>query len=301
MAKRVKEPAPAGEIVKVEESSIEAAPEIESMPEAQREIESRPEAPAAASGPSFGQRVRGFLAFLLRLILLLIFLTALAIELYFALPLVYRQYILPVQQNTAQLRQLQTRQDQSEQELADLQARLDAIETEQAQRAQSLKELNGRVSEIEKEIAARTESLAALEQMQSALQAQNEVTNAEVERQVNLLKAMELLSRARLFMYQSNFGLARQDAQTARDLLARVQPDAPESLVDDLTAVILRLDLTLSNLPNFPVAASDDLDIAWQILLAGMPPVQETVSATPAPEVTVTVTPSGTLEPTATP
>jgi hypothetical protein len=106
------------------------------------------------------------------------------------------------------------------------------------------------------------------------------------------LKTMELLSRARLSLYQSNFGLARQDVQIARDLLATVQPDAPESLAEDLNAVVLRLDMTLSNLPDFPVAASDDLDIAWQILLAGLPEVTPTASATPSPAGTVSQTPS---------
>ena len=53
---------------------------------------------------------------------------------------------------------------------------------------------------------------------------------AELERQVNLLKSMELLSRARLFMYQSNFGLAEQDVQIARNVLATVQGMRPRSL-----------------------------------------------------------------------
>jgi hypothetical protein len=106
-------------------------------------------------------------------------------------------------------------------------------------------------------------------------------------------------------MYQSNFGLARQDVQIARDLLATVQPDAPEPLAKDLEAVALRLDMTLSNLPDFPVAASDDLDIAWQILLTGLPETTLTptlagpASATPWP--TVTSAPQPTLTPPATP
>jgi len=103
---------------------------------------------------------------------------------------------------------------------------------------------------------------------------------------------MELLSRARLFMYQSNFGLARQDVQIARDLLAEIQPDAPQPLARELEAVIQRLDMTLSNLPDFPVAASDDLDIAWQILLSGLPQATPTVSVTVSPVGTVSVTPT---------
>ena len=36
-----------------------------------------------------------------------------------------------------------------------------------------------------------------------------------------------------------------------------------------LKQVVARLDLALSNLPEFPVVASGDLEIAWQILMAG--------------------------------
>jgi len=264
-------------------------------------------AQAGPTGPTFGQRVGRFFAALLRLVIFLIVLAALAAGLYFALPLVYQNYILPVQENTAQLTQLKTRLAQNEITIAGLQTKLDAAQTAQAQQAQSISDLDGKVQKIEEQIAARTQSLAALEQAQSALQAQNDATDAEVERQINLMKSMELLSRARLFMYQSNYGLARIDVQTARDLLAKVQPTAPADFADDLAEVIHRLDLTLANLPTFPVAASDDLDIAWQILLGGLPqppaiPVTATpASETPIPEATATPTPSGTVEPTATP
>jgi len=242
---------------------------------------------------------------------LLLILGIIGVGLYFALPLLYQRYIVPVEQNTAEVTQLQSRQEQTEQELADLQTRLETMETGQSQDAQALTELDQRVGELETEITARTQSLASLEQIQSELQAQNEAASAELQRQINLLKAMELLSRARLFMYQSNFGLARQDVQIARDVLATVQPDAPESLADDLDEVIRRLDLTLFNLPDFPVAASDDLDIAWQVLLSGLPQAAPSLdgSGTPAPAVTpsstpiatFTPTPQGTVQPSATP
>jgi predicted RNase H-like nuclease (RuvC/YqgF family) len=216
-----------------------------------------------------------------------------------------------VEQNTAQVRELQSRQQQTEQELADLQTRLETFETVQNQHDGSLNELDQRLIDIETEIAARTESLAALERLQAELEEQNQAVSAELERQINLLKAMELLSRARLSMYQSNFGLARQDVQIARNLLAGIEPEAPGSLAEELGAVILRLDMTLSSLPAFPVAASDDLDIAWQILLSGLPVSTPTVSISPTPLTTLspgptanaslTPTPRVTVQPSATP
>jgi hypothetical protein len=56
--------------------------------------------------------------------------------------------------------------------------------------------------------------------------------------------------------------------------------------------------MTLSNLPNFPVAASDDLDIAWQILLAGMPQATPTLSETLTPATALSATPAATFTPT---
>ena len=321
MAKRAKasepsEPEREAGIVKVDEPVIDPPPEVAvkpaALPAPSNASGNPPPAVAVPSGPSFGQRVGRFFAFLLRLVSLVILLSLLSLALYLVLPWLYQKFITPVEQNTAQVRELQSRQEQTEQKLADLQASLETMETGQGQSAKSLTEVDQRVSDIEKEITARTKSLTELEDMQAELQAQNQAVSAELKRQINLLKAMELLSRARLSMYQSNFGLAKQDVQIGRDLLATVQPDAPAPLGDELEAVVQRLDMTLSNLPNFPVAASDDLDIAWQILLAGLPQATPTLSPTPTPagtlsptpeatEATSTPTPQGTTQPSVTP
>lgn len=273
-------------------------------------IQAEPESQPVRAGPSFGQRVRRFFDILLRLVALVLILSIIGLGLYYGLPLLYQRYIVPVEQNTAEVTELQSRQVQAEQELADLQTRLGTLETVQNQHDRSLTELDERVGEVETEIAAHTKSLAALERMQSELEAQDQVTSADLGRQIDILKAMELLSRARLFMYQSNFGLARQDVKIARDLLAALQTDAPEALVEDLEEVVGRLDLVLSALPNFPVAAGDDLNVAWQILLLGLPEAGTgaAVNGTPPPtvtpistvEATFTPTPQVTVEPTAT-
>jgi hypothetical protein len=307
MPKRAKESLPADEIVPAEELSDES---MAVVPVKEPEPEPVFAPPPVQAGPGLGERLRVFFNFLARLLLILIILGLFGVGVYLSLPLLYQKYVLPVRENTSQLQQLSDQQFQSEQAVADLQTRLSALEAEQARQSESFTELDKRLGKVETEIAARTESLEALEQMQATLQSQSEATSADLRQQINLLKGMELLSRARLFMYQSNFGLARQDVQSARDLLVTIQPDAPDSFADDLSAVILRLDLVLSNLPDFPVAASDDLDIAWQILIGGVPRAQPlAISATPTPmvtftpilELTLTVTPPVTLTPTATP
>jgi hypothetical protein len=290
MAKRAKQPESETGMVKLVD------PLYDAPAEAKHEVSPTPI--GSTSRPSFGQRVRRFFEFLLRLIALIIILGIIGLGLYYGLPLLYQKYVVPVEQNTAGVTELQAQQKQTEQELVALQSRLKTIEADQSQNAESLTELDQRLSEVETEIKTRTQSLAALERIQSELRKQNEATSSELQRQIELLKAMELLSRARLFMYQSNFGLAREDVQIARDVLANLQPEAPKSLADQLEEVIRRLDLTLFNLPDFPVAAEDDLDIAWQILLGGLPQIPPTANGTPRPTVTVSATPAVTFTPT---
>ena len=309
MAKRGNESEPEAGIVKVVDPLVDSPAAVGANPEL-------PPGPVrgsvrSPSEPSFGERVGHFFRFILRLVSLLLILAILGIALYYILPWLNREFITPVQKNTAQIRELQAAQQKTKQQLVELQTKLETNATVQTKQDKSLTALGKRVDDIEKEVNARTQSLAALEQMQSELQAQNQATSAELKRQINVLKAMELLSRARLFMFQSNFGLARQDVQLARDLLAKVQPNASESLANNLDEILRRLDLTLSNLPDFPVAASDDLDIAWQILISGLPQAAPAMSETPTPAVnlsstptafpTLTPTPKGTITPFATP
>lgn len=235
---------------------------------------------------TFGQVLKRIFAIILRFIIIVAVLAGIAAAAYFGLPFLYERYIRPVGQNTSQLVNLKDRQIQSETQIADLQTRLATLEAGQAFQSDSITQLDSRAQTLEGADIERNKALI------------------ELTYQSKLLKTMELLSRARLFLYQSNFGLARQDVQVARDVLAELQLTAPESKQQDVSEALFRLDLVLKNLPNFPVAASDDLNIAWQILLDGYPvaPTQTpTAEATAIAEPSATSTPELTSTPTATP
>ncbi len=285
MAKQAKEPAPESGIVKVVDPLYDAPVAVDVPP-----------SPPPQPGPTTGQRVRRFFELLLRLISWVIIFTVFGAALYYAVPSLYQRFVVPVEENTAQVAELQAQQQQLEQQLSALQEQLTTLESGQGENSQTLSQLDKRVKELETSIDSHTRSITALDEMQSQLQEQHELTSSELERQIDLLKSMELLSRARLYMYQSNFGLAKADVQAARDLLRDVEPKSGTSLAIELDAVIRRLDLVLSNLPSFPVAASDDLDIAWQILITGMPPVNPDATAVPAG--TLSSTPEPTVTPT---
>lgn len=213
---------------------------------------------------SFGLVLRNIILALFRLILIVAVIAGCGVVVYFGVPYVYENLVRPVEENTSQMNNLDFRQNQSEIQIADLQMRIATLEASQAAQGESLTKIDSRLQTLEGADTQRNESLI------------------ELTYQSDLLRAMELLSRARLFLYQSNFGLARSDVQAARNILAEIQSTAPQARQTDLTEALFRLDLAIKNLPDFPVAASDDLDIAWQILMDGYP-VAATATPTPLP------------------
>ena len=232
-----------------------------------------------------GRAFVNFLRALLRLVVLVIFIGGIGALLYYGLPYIQRTFIAPVERNTAQIKKLET-------EISSLQTQLD--------------EMNVRVETLEKSVEAYTLSIQKLEGMQAELdtqlQANNDKILLDLKHEVMMTRALDTLARARLYLAQSNFGLAKIDVQSAHDLLTELQAETKEEI---LSQVITRLDLALNNLPDFPVVASGDLEIAWQILMSGKAPLIPTTTFTPTPAAMETSTPTPlpppTSEATATP
>ncbi len=234
--------------------------------------------PAKEQGPSFWSRLgRAFLNFIrafLRLLITLAVIVGIGAGIYYGLPYIKKTFIAPVEQNTARVNEL-------ENTVADLQSQID--------------EMNTRVGAIESSIESHTASLEKLNEMQATLESELQRNNNKVllglKHEVMMTRALDMLGRARLYLAQSNFGLAKEDVQNARDLLAGLQTETNDEL---LKQVVARLDLALGNLPDFPVVASGDLEIAWQILISGkaaVTPATATFTQTPALVDTATPTP----------
>lgn len=226
-----------------------------------------------------GRAFVNFLRALLRLIVLVIFIGGIGALLYFGLPYINQTFIAPVERNTAQIKKLET-------EISALQTQLD--------------EINARVATLETTVEAYSVSIQKLESMQAELDAQLKANNDKIlldlKHEVIMTRALDTLARARLYLAQSNFGLAKLDVQSARDLLAELLAETNDEL---LSQVLTRLDLALGNLPDFPVVASGDLEIAWQILMSGKAPVIPTVTFTSTPATLETSTPTPLPPPTA--
>jgi hypothetical protein len=121
---------------------------------------------------------------------------------------------------------------------------------------------------------------------------------ASLEVQIQILKVMQILSRGRLHLAQSNYGIARQDIETSREILLALQAQYAD--LEVLDGVVDRLTMTSQGLPESPLQARNDLETAWQILLEELPldvaPVdieldqdaldREEITRTPTPSLT---------------
>ena len=211
-----------------------------------------------------------FLRALLRLILLALLVVGVGALFAYGLPYIQNTFIAPVEQNTSQIQDLEA-------EIASLQTQLD--------------ETSSRIAALETSVEAHTQSIQKLEEMQAALESElqnnNDAILLELKHEVMFTRALDILARSRLYLSQSNFGLARADVESARDLLVELQAETQDEI---LAQAIVRLNMALGNLPEFPVVASGDLEIAWQILMSGKAPATPTFTPTPF-DVTFTPTP----------
>ncbi|MEI7845785.1 MAG: hypothetical protein WCK35_08285 [Chloroflexota bacterium] len=236
---------------------------------------------------------------LLKFALFLAVLGLLAAILYLSWPMVYNRYILPVENHTVQIAILETKQSEALTELSVLTTKVAAIQTDQPKIVNTITGLNTRIESLETEVGRQANSLGVIDDLGKTLKTDNLESSTRLDRQIKIMKSMELLSRARLFLYQSNFGMAKQDIQIARDLLATIVSSGTDATSAGVVEVVHRLDLCLSRLPEFPVVASDDLDIAWQLLLQGTPqPGSMEVTETPSATIDITPTDNTTVTPT---
>jgi cell division protein FtsL len=232
-----------------------------------------------------GKALLVFIRALFRLIAIAIVIGGIGAALWYGLPYVNQKVIVPIEKNRADIKRVEA-------EVKALQVQIDEANSR-------VGSLENSVTELEKSIEAHSASLSKLDEIQSAIEVQIQTSQDEtllkMKHEVMFTRALDMLGRARLYLAQSNFGLAREDVKSARELLATLQSDGDKTNDE----AIKRLDMVLGNLPAFPVVAAGDLEIAWQILVSGEVPA----TSTPEPTVASTPTVESTLEatPTATP
>lgn len=213
------------------------------------------------------------------------------------------------------LEEIELHNDTQKQDLDELQTRIEGMESDQQFGAQAgesaqattiarLDEMESSLAEVSDDLEQMQEEIAALSQASTRTRAQvqelsNRTESSAVPLQalrndLQLVKAMEHLTRSRLFLVENNLGLAEQDVQDARQLLTDLQGEVPAYQIDALGRIIARLDAALSSLPSRPFLAAEDLEVAWQLLQGGLPgepstqptPTPTSLQGTPTPSAT---------------
>lgn len=233
---------------------------------------------------------RRILRALVRVLLVGVVGVALGVGAYYGLPAVYTGFVQPVQVNTRQISDLESRvetQRQADQErLTTIETRLTTLETDLAALKESMTGLQAdveslqtslkseggdlqRVRALETQLASLKASLQSAEDRLSAAEAslsQSQEPVVALQSRVQLLRAMELVLRARLALADNNPGLAGDDLRRARTIL--VDPSSP----DDWSPIADRLDMALGNLSTAPLVAVQDVEAAWYLMLEASAP-----------------------------
>ena len=268
--------------------------------------------PKSSEPSQLGKVLRAILRTILTLILVIVIIAALGLAGYYGYVYIHNEAVVPAQNARASSAYLSTRQAQTNLSLSQISGQVARLADSGSQNAAKIDSLNSSVSELQTAVQNQSQTLSRLDGLEASLNSlsqrfdANSTTTGELQAtlaasdfsfhdlqtQIKLLQVMELLNRSRLYMQQSNYGLAGSDIDNARQILLALQPGLPSYQQQTAGLWIQRLNLVTSDLPTYPALASNDLDMAWSMLAGGLPPQP---SDTPTPSFTI---PTGSPTPT---
>lgn len=110
-----------------------------------------------------------------------------------------------------------------------------------------------------------------------------------------LMKILALLSRSNQFLLHNNYGLAEDQLVAAQQILLDMEEDLNDWQHMQAVELLSALESAIANLPDQPVVASVQLELAWQLTIRGfqaLPSQTFQEAPTPTPGGTSTPTPS---------
>ena len=175
------------------------------------------------------------------------------------------------------LSSLQDNQEQLGEDLLDSRGQIDRNTTFLLQYTQSLATLEARLDNTES-------NLGALATAQMA--------NTGRVQEIELLKILDLFSRANQFLLHSNYGLAEDELATASSRLTSLLDALPEYQGAAVGEILDLVDGAISDLPARPEVAEEKIQLAWELTISGLPEFWDlpTGTATPTPSITTTPT-----------
>jgi TolA-binding protein len=270
------------------------------QPEA-AQVESAADAPELRSGPSLARRIGRFL---LRLLVVVVLGAALGAGLFYGAIRLYRDAIEPLRTLDTRLADLQLQIDRLQEtqgeQTADMRDRLTTLEGRMAALNEQVSELEARAGILQEDqnaletrvedlkpieaqldaVAADQETLAMRMQGVEDMVASEELPAQRVARDLQLLRAMTVMTRARLSLSQLNLGLAQADLGAANDILAILvgtgtgvaEGTAPAD--SRLVEASDHINAALTSVLSRPAVAEDELEIAWKLLIELTAPVE---------------------------
>lgn len=95
-------------------------------------------------------------------------------------------------------------------------------------------------------------------------------SSTDILQEIELLKILELLSRANQFMLHSNFGQGEETLKTAKLNLIKLQENLPQLQREVISNILMLVDQAIVDLPTKPALASKKLELAWQLGISGL-------------------------------
>jgi hypothetical protein len=268
--------------------------------------EAPPEKEEKKESKGFGYYAKRFFQGLFIFLLIVVIVGGFGYALYQGIPYFINNIMTPIQENTNKISFMTTQQAQDlialEDEISTMQTQIDGLQNQNDSNELNINSLNNNLSTLATAQMSVGYSVATLEvNLGDQLTTQQQTIMADIEYNLKVSQSIQLLSRANLYLSQSNYGLARQDISAAYGILDDYLPQAPAEKQEFLGNVMDRLEMSIYNLPNYPVVAANDLQIAWQYLLDNNNPSEPANIPMITVPLTYTPTPYETLEPSYTP
>lgn len=151
-------------------------------------------------------------------------------------------------------------------EMADLEARLQ----DQGEDLEQIDALRRTLDQIQRDLSSTSETVEVLQGLIEA----GELPAERVEQLLQYMRVMNLMTRARLWIEQDNFGLASEDIEAALGILPSTDDETGElGQVDrQLLEIRNRLTLALETVRSNPALAEEELETVWKLLIEATAP-----------------------------
>jgi len=262
---------------------------------------------------------------LLRLMVTILTAVILGAVIYFSvvalIPYLDNRVLQPIDDNQAMVQELKETQKALEDQILELSETLEfnqallgegisAYQSTLDEMQQNIQSLHHDIISVQEDFDYRGYTITVYPQMMATLSAK-QISNANnlsalataqfnsssIIQDLDLLRILELLSRANQFLLHSNFGQAEEALLAARLGLLNLQESLPYYQREVITNILNLVDQVIADLPAKPALASEKLELAWQLGINGLPRLDGegysgTITPTPYIQISPTSTPT---------